>query len=150
MPSDEAWPCWHTIEVHRPTWLGLPSVQKTLMTDSPPGHRPEVRQRHEHLPETTAPFPNVILDDGLPSRKAMLVVKALKYPLRRVVLLAVNRSVIFQNTVNDIRERVQPRALWWLVAAAVAWWLQMPEHLLHRVSRNANRLAAARWLSPST
>jgi hypothetical protein len=95
-----------------------------------------MQQRHEHLPETAVPFPNVILDDGLPSREAMLVAKALKYPLRRVVLLAVNRSVIFQNTVNDIRERVQLRALWWL-AAAVARWLRMPEHLLHRVSRNA-------------
>lgn len=37
-----------------------------------------------------APFPNVNLDDDLPSREAMLVAKALAYPLRRVVLLAVN------------------------------------------------------------
>jgi len=35
-----------------------------------------LRQRHEHRPETTAPFPNVILNDGLPSREAMLVAKA--------------------------------------------------------------------------
>ncbi len=50
-----------------------------------------MRQRHEHLPETTAPFPNVILDDGPPTREAMLVAKTLEYPLRRVALLAVNR-----------------------------------------------------------
>ncbi len=50
-----------------------------------------MRQRHEHSPEMTAPFPNVILDDRLPIREAMLVAKTLEYPLRRVVLLAVNR-----------------------------------------------------------
>jgi hypothetical protein len=95
-----------------------------------------MRQRHEHLPETTAPIPNVILDDGLPTREAMFVTKTLEYPLRRVALLAVNRSVLFQNTVNDSREGVQLRALRWLVAA-VARRLRMPEHLPHRLSRNA-------------
>ena len=95
-----------------------------------------MRQRHEHLPETTAPFPNVILDDGQSTREPMLDAKTLEYPLRCVVLLAVNRSVLLQNTVDDIRERIQLRALRWL-AAAVARGLRMPEHLLHRFSRNA-------------
>ena len=53
-----------------------------------------VRQRHEHLPQTTAAFANVILHDGLTTRKPMLVAKALEDPLRRVPLLAVNRSVL--------------------------------------------------------
>ncbi len=66
----------------------------------------------------------------------MLVAKALEYPLRRVALLEVNRSFLLQNTVNDIPEGIQLRALRWL-AAAVAWWLRMPEHLLDRLSRNA-------------
>ena len=95
-----------------------------------------MRQRYEHLPETTAPFPNVILDDGLPTREAMLVAKTLEDPLRRVALLAVNRSVLFQNTVNDSREGVQLRALRSL-AAAVARRLRLPEHLLYRLSRHA-------------
>ena len=56
-----------------------------------------VRQRHEHLPQTTTPFAHVILDDGLLTREAMLVAKTLEYPLRRVALLVVNRSVLFQN-----------------------------------------------------
>ena len=34
----------------------------------------------------------------------MFVAKALEYTLRRVVLLTVNRSVLLQNTVDDIRE----------------------------------------------
>ena len=66
----------------------------------------------------------------------MLVAKMLEYPLRRVALLAVNRAVLLQNTVVDIREGVQLRALRWLTAA-VARGLRMPEHLLHRLARNA-------------
>ena len=41
----------------------------------------------------------------------MLVAKTLEYPLRRVALLAVNRPVLNQNTIDDIRESVQLRAL---------------------------------------
>ena len=44
-----------------------------------------VCQRHEHLPQTTAPFTNIILHDGLLTRKTMLVAKTLEDPLRRVV-----------------------------------------------------------------
>jgi len=66
----------------------------------------------------------------------MLVAKTLEYPLRRVALLAVNRSVLLQNTVNDIPEGVQLRALRW-PAATVARRLRMPEHLPHRLSRYA-------------
>ena len=40
----------------------------------------------------------------------MFVAKALEYTLRRVVLLTVNRSVLLQNTVDDIREGGQFRA----------------------------------------
>ncbi len=65
----------------------------------------------------------------------MFVAKTLEYTLRRVTLLAVNRSVLFQNTVDDIREGSQLRALRWL-AAAVARRLRMPEHLLHRLAGN--------------
>ena len=93
-----------------------------------------VHQRHEHLPRTTAPFAHVILDDGLPAGEVMLVAKTLEYPLRRVALLAVNRSVILQNTVDDIREGIQLRALRW-PAATVARRFRMPQHLLHRLSR---------------
>ena len=70
-----------------------------------------VCQRHEHLPQTMAPFANVILDDRLLTRKAMFVAKLLEDTLRRMPLFAVNRSVLFQNTVDDIRERGQLRTL---------------------------------------
>ena len=45
---------------------------------------------------------------------AMFVAKTLEDPLRRVVLLTVNRSVLPQNTVDDIREGGQLRAFRWL------------------------------------
>ena len=48
--------------------------------------------------------------DGLFAREAMFVAKALEYTLRRVVLLTVNRSVLLQNTVDDIRELCQEPA----------------------------------------
>ena len=70
-----------------------------------------VRQRHQHLPQTKVPFANVILHDRLLAREAMFVTKTLEDPLRRVVLLAVNRAILFQNAVDDIRERRQLRAL---------------------------------------
>ena len=43
-------------------------------------------QRHKHLTPTKAPFPNVILHDGLFAREAMFVAKALEYsvPARSV------------------------------------------------------------------
>ena len=95
-----------------------------------------VRQWHEHLPQTTAPFANVILYDRLLAREAMFVAKTLEDPLRRVMLLAVNRSVLFQNTVDDIREGGQLRALRWL-ASPISRWLRMPQHLPHRLTRYA-------------
>ena len=46
----------------------------------------------------------------------MFVAKALEYTLRRVVLLTVNRSVLLQNTVDDIREGGQFLAFRWLAS----------------------------------
>ena len=66
----------------------------------------------------------------------MFVAKTLEDPLRRVVLLTVNRSVLPQNTVDDIREGGQLRAFRWL-ASPISRWFRMPEHLLHRLARNA-------------
>jgi hypothetical protein len=42
-----------------------------------------MRQRHNHLPLATAPFANVILDDGLSSREAMksILTKAIDGPI---------------------------------------------------------------------
>ena len=106
-------------------------------------------QRHEHLALTTALFSHVILDDGVAARKAVLVAETVEDPLRRMALLAVNRAVIDQNTVNDSRERIQLRARRRL-AAAVARGLRMAKHLLHSLSRYAKptcRLALAQTIN---
>ena len=93
-------------------------------------------QRHKHLSQTAAPFANIILHDGLLARETMFVAKALEDPLRRMALLAVNGAVLFQNTVNNICEGIQLRALRWL-PAAVARRLRMPQHLLYSLARYA-------------
>ena len=106
-------------------------------------------QRHKHLTPTKAPFPNVILHDGLFAREAMFVAKALEYTLRRVVLLTVNRSVLLQNTVDDIREGGQFRAFRWL-ASPISGGAECRSIFLTVARAMPNRLAASRWLRPST
>ena len=108
-----------------------------------------VRQRHEHLPQTKVPFANVILHDGLFAREAMFVTKTLEDPLRRVPLLAVNRAILFQNAVDDIREGGQFRAFRWL-ASPISRRFRMPQHLPHRLARNAKptcRLSLAQTIN---
>ena len=79
----------------------------------------------------------------------MFVAKALEYTLRRVVLLTVNRSVLLQNTVDDIREGASFRRFG-------GWRRRYPggsecRSIFLTVSRAMpNRLAASRWLRPST
>ena len=87
--------------------------------------------------------------DGLFAREAMFVAKALEYTLRRVVLLTVNRSVLLQNTVDDIREGGQFRAFRWL-ASPISRRFRMPQHLPHRLARNAKptcRLSLAQTIN---
>ena len=58
----------------------------------------------------------------------MLVSKTLEYPPRCVALLAMDRPVLHQNTINDIREWVQLRAFRRL-AAPIAWRNRMRQYL---------------------
>ena len=92
-----------------------------------------VRQRHEHLPQTKVPFANAILHDRLLAREAMFVTKTLEDPLRRVPRLAVNRAILFQNAVDDIRERRQLRALRRL-ASPISRRFRMQHYLGNRLA----------------
>ena len=79
----------------------------------------------------------------------MFVAKALEDTLRRVVLLTVNRAILFQNAVDDIRERRQLRAFRWL-ASPISRRFRMPQHLPHRRARNAKptcRLSLAQTIN---
>ena len=79
----------------------------------------------------------------------MFVAKALEDTLRRVPLLTVNRSVLLQNTVDDIREGGQLRAFRWL-ASPISRRFRMPQHLPHRLARNAKptcRLSLAQTIN---
>jgi len=94
-------------------------------------------------------FSHVVFNDGAAARKAVLVEKALKDPLRRMALLAVNRAVIGHNTVDDSRERIQLRARCRL-AAKLAGGLLIAEDLLHSLAGYAKptgRLALAQTLN---
>ena len=71
------------------------------------------------------------------------------YTLRRVVLLTANRSVLLQNTVDDIREGGQFRAFRWL-ASPISRRFRMPQYLPHRLARNAKptcRLSLAQTIN---
>ena len=92
-----------------------------------------MRQRHEHLLAAPTPFAHVVLDDRVAAGKSMLVPKPFEHPFGRVALLAVNRTVIFQYTVDDIRKRIQLRTQRRL-AELVSRRLRMPQHLLHGLS----------------
>ena len=63
----------------------------------------------------------------------MFVTKTLEDPLRRVPLLAVNRAILFQNAVDDIRERRQLRALRRL-APPVSRRFRMQQYLGNRLA----------------
>ncbi len=66
-------------------------------------------------------------------REAMFVTKTLEDPLRRVPLLAVNRAILFQNAVDDIRERRQLRALRRL-ASPISRRFRMQQYLGNRLA----------------
>ena len=131
------------------TTVGYLAHPETLKHRPCRSHAVNVTMPHKHLTPTKAPFPNVILHDGLFAREAMFVAKALEYTLRRVVLLTVNRSVLLQNTVDDIREGGQFRAFRWL-ASPISRRFRMPQHLPHRLARNAKptcRLSLAQTIN---
>ena len=106
--------------------------------------------RHEHLTPTKAPFPNVILHDGLFAREAMCVAKALEDTLRRVVLLS----------GEPLRSSSRIRSMISVKGASFGrfggWRRRYPggsecRSIFLTVSRAMpNRLAASRWLRPST
>jgi hypothetical protein len=56
---------------------------------------------------------HIIFDDGLTTVEPVLVTKTLEDPFRRMTLFAGNRTIFFQNTVDDRRERIQLRTLRW-------------------------------------
>ena len=107
--------------------LGFPKIRLRMAG--------RVRQWHEHLPPTTAVFANVVLDDGLPALEAMLVTKTLTDPLGGVPLLLGTRQILFQDAVDDVRERIQLRPLRRL-AAPVARRNRVRQDLRHRPSIN--------------
>ena len=67
--------------------------------------------RDEHLPRLAAALPDVVLDDGVSTAKAVLVPQALEDALRRVELLAGHGQVVVKDAVNDAGKWFQPGLL---------------------------------------
>ena len=68
---------------------------------------------HEHLTRPKPLLTNVVLHDGVAARETVLVPEAVEDALRSVPLLAVAGPIVFQDPIDDSRERTQlwpPRA----------------------------------------
>ena len=62
---------------------------------------------HEHLTRPKPLLTNVVLHDGVAARETVLVPEAVEDALRRVPLLAVAGPIVFQDPIDDSRERTQ-------------------------------------------
>ena len=75
---------------------------------------------HEHLTRPKPLLTNVVLHDGVAARETVLVPEAVEDALRSVPLLAVAGPIVFQDPIDDSRERTQlwpPRRR----ASAIPW-----------------------------
>ena len=101
---------------------------------SPPGAWPgEWDERHEHLTRPKPLLTNVVLHDGVAARETVLVPEAVEDALRSVPLLAVAGPIVFQDPIDDSRERTQlwpPRRR----ASAIPWRHRERQHLTDRLA----------------
>ena len=98
-----------------------------------------MRQRHEHLPAALLALSDVILDDRVAAGETVLFAKAVKYPLRRMTLLARNLTVTIKPCIDDRNERFQlgpPHRR----RPAVTGGLRIRQHLADRVARYVEML----------
>ena len=93
-------------------------------------------QGHEHLLPAQPPLPDVVLHDRLATREAVLCHQPLKYPPRRMPLLARPPLVLLQDPVDHRQQRVElgPHRR---LAAPVPRRHGKPQHLGHRLGVDA-------------
>ena len=101
---------------------------------SPPG-RDRGNGRVARTPHATAKplLTNVVLHDGVAARETVLVPEAVEDALRSVPLLAVAGPIVFQDPIDDSRERTQlwpPRRR----ASAIPWRHRERQHLTDRLA----------------
>ena len=88
---------------------------------------------HEHLTRPKPLLTNVVLHDGVAARETVLVPEAVEDALRSVPLLAVAGPIVFQDPIDDSRERTQlwpPRRR----ASAIPWRHRERQHLTDRLA----------------
>ena len=90
-------------------------------------------ERHEHLARPKPPLTDIVLHDGVAAGEPVLVPETLEDALRRVPLLVVAGPIVFQNPIDDPRERTQLRPPWRL-AAAIPRRHRERQHLAYRLA----------------
>ena len=90
-------------------------------------------ERHKHLTRPKPPLANVVLHDGVPARKAVLVPETVEDALCSVPLFAVTGPIILQDPIDDPRERIQLRSPW-RRASAISWRHRERQHLTDRLA----------------
>ena len=90
-------------------------------------------ERHEHLARPKPPLTDIVLHDGVAAGEPVLVPETVEDPLRRVPLLVVAGPIVFQNPIDDPRERTQLRPPWRL-AAAIPRRHRERQHLAYRLA----------------
>ena len=80
-----------------------------------------VRQWHEHFPAALLALADVILDDRIAAGETMLGAQTVKYPLRRMALLAWDTAVPFKPSIDDRHKPVQLRALRYRLTPVTRW-----------------------------
>ncbi len=105
-------------------------------------------ERHKHLTRSKLPPANIVLDDGVAARKAVLVPEAVEDALCSVSLLTVAGPIILQDPIDDPRERIQLRPPW-RRTSAIPWRHRERQHLTDRLAvqvKHPRRLVDANLL----
>ena len=89
---------------------------------------------HEHLTRPKPLLTNVVLHDGVAARETVLVPETVEDPLRSVPLLVVAGPIVFQNPIDDPRERTQLRPPSAACASAIPRRHRERQHLAYRLA----------------
>ena len=107
-------------------------------------------ERHEHLARPKPPLTDIVLHDGVAARETVLVPEAVEDALRSVPLLVVAGPIVFQDPIDDPRERTQLRPPRRLALRRYPGGTENDSILRTVLRSSPNTREASRVLIPST